>query len=64
MDWLQKHYSPASNPSPSSSTADEAVVYFGDDDNTYDIRIFEEVGAYVYLPTYVLQNLTMPVLYY
>lgn len=28
----------------------DGVVYFADDDNTYDLRIFEEVGRDLYLP--------------
>lgn len=30
LDWVKKH-------------ASSGVVYFADDDNTYDIRLFEEV---------------------
>ena len=35
MQWLREHYKVGQQP---------GVVYFGDDDNTYDIRLFEEVG--------------------
>ena len=36
LEWLRKYYRPREV---------EGVVYFADDDNTYDIRIFEEVDG-------------------
>ena len=38
MKWLREHYAVGQVP---------GVVYFGDDDNTYDLRLFEEVSMYV-----------------
>ena len=35
LDWLRETYKPGEV---------MGVVYFGDDDNTYDIQLFEEVG--------------------
>lgn len=35
LDWLSEHYHPGEV---------TGVVYFGDDDNTYDIQLFEEVS--------------------
>ncbi len=34
LEWLREHYKPGDI---------EGVVYFADDDNTYDARLFEEV---------------------
>ncbi len=36
LEWLREHYKPGDI---------EGVVYFADDDNTYDARLFEEVGS-------------------
>ena len=33
IDWLRQHY----------VNETSGVVYFGDDDNTYDLQLFEEV---------------------
>ena len=38
MQWLRERYKVGQQP---------GVVYFGDDDNTYDIRLFEEVSICV-----------------
>ena len=38
MQWLRERYKIGQQP---------GVVYFGDDDNTYDIRLFEEVSTCV-----------------
>lgn len=37
LQWLRRFY--ATNPLP----IDGGIVYFADDDNTYDLRIFEEM---------------------
>ncbi len=37
LEWLREQYRPGEM---------EGVVYFADDDNTYDIRIFEEVNGF------------------
>ena len=34
LQWIREHYKEGDV---------EGVVYFGDDDNTYDIRLFDEV---------------------
>jgi hypothetical protein len=50
-----------------TSTSDEAVVLLwglGDDDNTYDIQLFEEVSAYVWLLACVSQDFKAPLIYY
>ena len=39
LDWLRSEAAAGSLPG-----AEQSVVYFGDDDNTYDIELFEEVG--------------------
>ncbi len=42
LDWLREEAAGGRLPS-----ATGGVVYFGDDDNTYDIELFEEVTQYV-----------------
>ena len=37
LHWILKH------------GVDNAVVYFADDDNTYDLRLFHEVGQFLFL---------------
>ena len=39
IQWLKERYKVGQQP---------GVVYFGDDDNTYDIRLFEEVSICVW----------------
>src|SRR5258708_34017012 len=34
LEWLREKY---------TNTNQEGVIYFGDDDNSYDIRVFEEM---------------------
>ena len=36
LEWIRRH---------SNGTKDDAVIYFADDDNTYDLKIFEEVSS-------------------
>ena len=40
LHWLRKQFKVGQLP---------GVVYFGDDDNTYDIRLFEEVSYCMYI---------------
>lgn len=35
LEWIRTHVNPNKT---------KGVVYFADDDNTYDVRLFEEVG--------------------
>lgn len=44
LGWLRQH-------------ATEGVLYMADDDNTYDLRIFEEVCLRVYLNVQLLSEL-------
>ena len=37
LEWIIKHVQATGD--------DSGVFYFADDDNTYDIRLFEEVGV-------------------
>jgi len=48
LDWLRN--AAAAGTLPQQKTGG-GVIYFGDDDNTYDIQIFEEVGMIVIFAT-------------
>jgi len=48
LDWLRN--AAAAGTLPQQKTGG-GVVYFGDDDNTYDLEIFEEVGMIVIFAT-------------
>lgn len=41
IDWLRDHFKEASPSSPSP----RGVIYFADDDNTYDLKLFEEMRS-------------------
>ena len=45
IDWLRKAAS-AGNLPGNKVDGTEGVVYFGDDDNTYDLAVFDEVCVY------------------
>ena len=40
LAWLRNHLD--------TSPRDNGVLYFADDDNTYDLRLFDEVGVMFY----------------
>ena len=40
LDWILKNVEETGD--------DSGVLYFADDDNTYDLRIFEQVNCYFY----------------
>jgi len=43
LDWLRNAAAAGTLP---KQKARGGVIYFGDDDNTYDIEIFDEVGIF------------------
>jgi len=48
LDWLRNAAAAGTLP---QQKARGGVIYFGDDDNTYDIEIFDEVGMIVIFAT-------------
>ena len=46
IDWLRKTASGGNLPGNEMGSAG-GVIYFGDDDNTYDLAVFEEVGVFI-----------------
>ena len=48
LQWLRYSYKPGTI---------RAVIYFGDDDNSYDLQLFEEVSSFAHKYMYVYQCL-------
>ena len=49
IDWLSESASEGLLGDPRNPAKLEGVVYFGDDDNTYDVEVFKEVCACTYI---------------
>ena len=46
LQWIRENY-----------VDTRGVIYFADDDNTYDLRLFDEVSFHICLSLYVLFSL-------